>query len=692
MATEQQIAEGIRRADRAGDADAVKALGAELLRIRQAAKPKPKPGVFDIIKNDVVGLAKGVAQLPDAIADAGEATQYYIGRGLGRTVEGGLRAVGADRAANSVRGFTDRGTNAILASPNLNEMMERDNPTPEWDKGARFASEIVGSVVSPFNKLANAPTLTRTQKTVQQARVPARRVAPPSKSEPIINVASRLGVRPTPATTGGGVAGAFQTGLGSLPGAGSSVGKAMNREVDDLGAAAGRVARELGPVSTPQAAGEALAQGGAQYSRETAKAGGALYQARDALIGGKDAPVILGSAAKEAQDFAQQFPNISATLFEHPAIQKLVKAMPDGPEPTLTLGEATDALSHIRGALRNAERSNTITGPMKARITAFEQAIEGDVMRAAQASDAIAGRTGVATAQAAQRNADRFWAIKRATERGPLKKALASYGDDVTVSGESVFKAMVGDMNRQGGNIKRFGRTWKAMPQNARDTFAATAFDELGRGKPGASSAIPESIRGAIGLTDDVAEGGWSFNTFHTNYSAMSPEARKLAFGGKGVDQQIDDIARYASRLKELDRSRNFSNTARATMAGAYVSLVGGQMLSGDFEGAGKSALAIPMLALAGKGFMSSAPGRLWVRNSLRSLVQQGGTQAGETTLRRLTNQLPVIAVNNPAIRAEATAMFRALNDKTGEALSQSPQRAMATGQDEKDRGRIPVE
>lgn len=687
MATEQQLIEGIRRADKAGDTAAVQALGKELLRVRAAPAKKPKEkepsfwqgvgeGITDTAANAASMFERTPMGLPLKIV--GMVDDYMGGRPLSpKSGSGNMLRSAREKAsaASRYRGSTyGRIAGQIIASaPAMfvpgggllqgalgGALMSED--ASDDKKLARDA--VIGGVVGKTIDIA-APVVGGVVRKVRGVRPHA---------EPIAEVATRLGVRPAPATTGGVVTGGLQTGLGALPGAGASVANAGRREVADLAAAAARTARELGPVSTPQAAGETLAKGANVYREETKEAGDALYQARNELMGGKGAPVLLASAAREVRDFAAQYPNtpVLGSMMEHPAVRKLATALPEGPEPQLTLSEATDALSHVRGAVRNAERSNTMTDPVKARISKFEQAIEDDVMRAAQASDAIAGRSGYVGATRAQRTADRFWALKKETERGPLKQALKSYGDNVAVSGESVFRAMIADMGRTGGNIKRLRRAWGAMPEEARRTFAATAFEELGQAAPGKSSAIPEFISRAVGVTDDIAEGAsasggnWSFNTFHTNYTKMSPEARKLVFGGKGVDQQIDDIARYASRLKELDAGRNFSNTARTAMAAAYVGIIGNQVLQGDMEGAGKAAVAIPALALAGKGFMASAPGRLWLRNSLRELVSKGGTQGGETALRRLTRQLPVIAENNPAVREEAMTIFRALNDNAG--------------------------
>ena len=151
----------------------------------------------------------------------------------------------------------------------------------------------------------------------------------------IKETATRLGVRPTPATTGGPVKQTIQMGLGNMPGSSGPVAKAVMQEADDLAAAARRIASTLGPVSTPKGAGEKVIKGAQAFKRASSAKGNALYSARDRLMGGKDAPVLLGSALREINSFASEFPNtpLLASIREHPAVRKLSAALPEGSAP-----------------------------------------------------------------------------------------------------------------------------------------------------------------------------------------------------------------------------------------------------------------------------------------------------------------------------------------------------------------------
>ena len=481
-------------------------------------------------------------------------------------------------------------------------------------------------------------------------------------------IAGRLGITPTPATVSGGGAGTLQRGLGNLPGSSSIIRDATERETRQLGDAARRVADSLGESSNPQKAGEQIAAGAKEWRKQSKEAGGALYERRDALMGGKDAPVVMGNTGKLFQQFSNEFPTSPAlgAMMEHPAVRKMAGAMPDSGD--LTLGEATDALSHIRSVVRNAERSNTITGSVKARISALEQAIEDDVMNAARASDAIAGRGGDAGAEAAQKTADAFWADRASAIRGELKIPLESADDNIRVPGERVFRTMFGDMDEKSGNLVRLREAWSRLPANAKQAFSATAFDAMGKAKPSAQNAM-----------DDA----WSFQTFLTNWADASDDAKQIVFGGRGVGREINDIVRYASRLRDIDKMRNYSNTAVNSLAGGYVATLASTFAATAATAGPGVATKVtmglgavyPALNVGSRLFLKSPEMRSWMRSALKATVRGvTGGKGAEANLQTLVRRLPSIAARNPQIADEITqfgeALVKAANDNAYKATA----------------------
>lgn len=687
--TREQLYTALRNADKAGDEQAARQLTAAI-KAMDAPKAKPKKKETSHLQGVVEGLSVpllNAATVLEKGADAIGIKEPLVK--LGSAVTRGIDDVfGVDHRpqARTVREARRNSSRKFATSPTQSSETGKvvgnivgTLPTLALPGGAFVQGAASGALLTNARDVKGVATDAViggvagkvADKAFQVAGKALKPVASRAGAK-VIDVADRLGIRPTPATTGGSFTGGVQRMLGVVPGAGGVVSNATSREADELARAAGETAARMGNVSTPQAAGETLAKGAKAFRKATSSKGGKLYAARDELMGGKDAPILMGSAAQQIRDFANEFPGLPILddINLHPGVAKLTRSLPDGPEPQLSLDEATNALSYIRKSVRALQKKGgVLTDDMTRRVKMIENAFEGDIVRAAEAADAIAGRTGANTAVNAQKAADQFWRTRAQTLQGPLQKAAKAVDDPVAVSGESVFRQMVGDMDRQGGNLVRLRKAWAAMPTNQKRTFSATAFDQLGRAKPGASSAVPETL-----APGGDAAADWSFSTFHTNFQKMSPEARKLVFGGRGVDQQIDDIARYAARLKEVSKTRNSSNTwnnlAEGSLTLAYMAAVGNQAWQGDMEGAAKMGALLPAGMLLTKGFVSSPAGRLWVRNVMATLAKKGGTSTGETTLRKLTRQLPVIAENNPGLREEAGRLLNAINDNVGVPLA----------------------
>lgn len=323
-------------------------------------------------------------------------------------------------------------------------------------------------------------------------------------------------------------------------------------------------------------------------------------------------------------------------LLTHP----LIKRLDDAEASELSLGEATELLSEARRVLRKA-RDSKQPGRLINQVADLERAIEGDVIRAAQASDANAGRAADAGAVAAQRQGDSLWVDRMMAQKQEFKRALASDTDDVNVSGESVYRQIFNDMRDEGGNLIRLRKTLNRLPKRARDTFAASAFDDLGKATPGAQNADTDA---------------WSFQTFMTNWGKTSPEARRIAFGGRGVDREIADIVRYAERLRQLDKARNFSNTAATAGNSAYATAVVSTLLAAGPKAAGAVAGVYPAMNIVGRTFMATPALRSWLRSTL-----QATTRGNNSQVATLVRRLPSLAAKHPNASAEIVQLERSI-------------------------------
>lgn len=447
-------------------------------------------------------------------------------------------------------------------------------------------------------------------------------------------LAEKLNIPATPATTGGPLAGWAQRAMGSIPGGEGAVHSAVNAETEALADAARRVAAQSGPVSSPAGAGEALARGAAAYERATKTQATALYRARDEAFGGRTAPVDLPNSRQMFADLAGRFPTSPAigSLREHPVIRQLESALPEGP---LTLSEATEALSHVRGVLRNLAAKADASGVVISRVEKVRDALQDDIMRAAERADATAGRQSGApdSAVAAQLAADRYYRDRQAALNGSLSGMRKSAKDATSFSAEAVYNRLSSDMLRKGGNVARLRDAWFRLPQNARRTFSATRIDDMGRATKG---------------NQDDLGAQWSFNTFLSNFDDMSPQARKIVFGAE-AEKQVQDIATYASRLRDVDKLRNFSNTARNLIGGALIATLGKALWGGDLMTAAGTVAAIPASFVGAKVLLSTPAMRAWTKSALRTAFNSSASQQASQA-QVITRQLSAIAKADPAI------------------------------------------
>lgn len=612
--------------------------------------------ILDNAKNDVAGIAQGVAALPDMAAGAAGKIMSIIPNLIGHALELG----GHTDAAKWIQ---DTVTHNLANPVQLGDVVEKVAPTPDTTSGHvnRLVGQLVGSAAAfPQETVENAVTslVGDAPKAVVEPAAVATGASPDAAPD-YVKLARDLNIRRTPATASRtGVATVAQSGLGALPG-GTPVAAGTAREISDLGNAAKGVAESVGNVSSRQGAGEAVAEGAQEYAANSKTEGKSLYAQRDQLIGGPKTPVPTDQTKAALDDISSRFPTSPAIeqLREHPAIRAIADALPDESGQPLTLGEVTEALSHVRGVVRNLSAqtlNGKATAPVLSRVKQVEQGLEDDVVNAARNADIAAGRTPGApgSAVAAQQQADAFWADRSAALNGSLKRPLQSAADDTKVSGEAVYNQVANDMDAKSGNLARLRDTWFRLPDEAKSTFAATKIDDLGRASPGNQNDLGNA---------------WSFQNFLTNLNKLSPQARNIVFGPK-ADTQLQQIATYANRLRQLDRARNFSNTAKNYFAGAFMATVGGAVMHGDLGTAAEAAMALPATWGGAKLLLSSPAMRDWTAQAMKAMTLGNGANR-EVALKVLTAKLSRVAATSPAVAAQAKGLQEAITNAANENL-----------------------
>jgi hypothetical protein len=124
-------------------------------------------------------------------------------------------------------------------------------------------------------------------------------------------------------------------------------------------------------------------------------------------------------------------------------------------------------------------------------------------------------------------------------------------------SPEQVFKAALSG-TKEGGT--RISQIMRSLSRPERKIVRGTVLHRLGKATAGQQDSTGQLF---------------SANRFLTNWSAVSPEAKRAMFGGDTATRKsLDNIAKVAERLKEVDRFGNPSGTAQQATLGAL--LVGG--------------------------------------------------------------------------------------------------------------------
>lgn len=201
----EQIYEAMRRADAAGDADAVKALAEALKRgdskeqiMAQAEKsglqvneadldaniasrdadgpvntvlpPQTTAGqVGERVQNVAAGMVEGATGLFDISLDVARGVQHGTNALLGFVGEKTLNALGLPGAAKWWSEGADFASETTANQPRLADQIQHLSPTPEGQDAERFAAQLLGGAVIPGGAV-NRPGAVRAPKPQQATR------------------------------------------------------------------------------------------------------------------------------------------------------------------------------------------------------------------------------------------------------------------------------------------------------------------------------------------------------------------------------------------------------------------------------------------------------------------------------------------------------------------------------------------
>lgn len=218
----EQIYDAMRKADAAGDAEAVKALAKALqsgaskeqilaqakdsglsvneadldanIASRDAGGPtsdfRAPEGSSNLemlgasTQNALAGAVQGVGGIFDLPMQASNQIQRGVVNALGFAGGAGLDALGMDGAADWWRGAADRRNSALAGAPTFSGAIEELSPTPEGMGGARFVAQLIGGAAVPLGP-----------KSTPRVQAPNARAARNSEAADVVAAGEREGVR-----------------------------------------------------------------------------------------------------------------------------------------------------------------------------------------------------------------------------------------------------------------------------------------------------------------------------------------------------------------------------------------------------------------------------------------------------------------------------------------------------------------
>lgn len=419
--------------------------------------------------------------------------------------------------------------------------------------------------------------------------------------------------------------------LSNTPGGASWMQEAARTTLEGLQNASGTVARSFGQPGTAQEAGSVI--------KSAAKGAGERFAARQQVLDsrlddliGKDTLVPVTNARellKQLKADIARAPNTQGEAVGS-AVRELEALVNDAPTGMIRFSDLRAARSSLGKALETPDVTGYSGRSMGALRRAYG-AMREDIRQAAD----LAGPN----ARKALDVHDRYVRYNRNINLDLLDK-IDKLGAD-----EQAYKfAIEGSAN--GGT--RLLKLRKNFTPDEWNTVAATAFENLGRSRPGSA--------GATEMGDEIGE--FSVNTFMTNWNKMSPEARKALFGGtqyKELEAPMNRLVRSVDRAKESEKMANPSGTARNLIAAFGLIEAGRQGIEGDYaQGAGTIAAGILAPRYAAK-LLTNPKFVQWLAT---------GVQLAEKSPASLTShisRLAMVSKGEPAIREEIQQYLSAI-------------------------------
>ena len=631
----QEVDDLIRKADKAGDEAAVRRLleyrgQVAALPARPAQSPlggqaAPKPPSAGRAMADSAAAAGGamfrtVASFPDMLADAGDA----VTRGFTSLASGGLRAVGADDAAQ----FVERGSPGNKQQFRIGQIPDKIGTPRPVAPGAELGFNLLGGLAIPMPAAPRAAPRLPSPRAATAATVMSPRNARVAAAQ----AATRQGITMMPADVGGTgtrmASGVIRRTLGEIP-----MAAAAQRGVESARTAVRRVATSLGSRTDVAGAGQAAQRGARAFIANSEARASQLYDAipiagqRDAALGNTKA--ILGDLTAGLESN----PELSR-LIADPKLAAYGKAIAGTTEkvPTGLLDDAGNAM------LREVQKGGKLSWQdLKAFRTYVGERLGAPSLQSDTSQGALkalyAGLSRDMEATATATGPRALSAFRRANQyyRGRSDRIDSVLSDILGRSGDKGDEAAFQQINRwadaESGNARNLARAMRSMPADEAGTIRATVVSRLGKASPGRQT--PDGLE-------------FSPLEFSTQWNKMSDRAKSTLFPDARHRADLNDIAVATHAMKRAAEYANTSNTGLVTNAAAHA--------------AGLATHPIFTVAMAGGeyslGVLLSSP-------RVARTLARAPAQATAGTVRRTIAQLNAIAKNEPGVVANEIGILQ---------------------------------
>lgn len=440
-------------------------------------------------------------------------------------------------------------------------------------------------------------------------------------------------ITPTPgAISGSRTVQIAEQGLANTPGGASVMQGVAERTVGQMGERVRSLAETLGRRMSPQGTGAALREAAEGAGQRFAQRREALDQSIEDTIGGNTLVPLANvqSLIGEMRATLRMAPkSLNASLAG--AIQELDNLVSDaaangGKIPFAALRKVR---TRVGQDLKRPDAAGYRPGEQQ-YIARIYGALSGDI-------DAAATAAGPDALNALKLH-DRYVRLNRTINIPALDRITKARTD------EQAFQIAMQGADRGGTELLRLRRN---LPPEAMDELASTVLYRMGQARPGQQGAPVE----LLGEGDT-----FSPNTFLTNWSKLSPEAKRALFGGtryEDLTANLDDLVKIAASLKDAEKMANPSGTARQLLFSA-LSYGAGQTLTGSVSGgvsAAAGSVVVPYVSarlLTSPGFTRWLAGSRMVGNNPNSFLNHLG-------------RLAIVAQAEPEIREELDQYLAAI-------------------------------